>query len=40
MVIMSISKLILEVLGGNGRTYAVGNIVAKFVENRSYAGCF
>ena len=32
MVIVGISKLILEILGGDGRTHAVEVLVVKFVK--------
>ena len=33
MVIVGISKLILEILGSDGRTHVVGDLVVKFVKH-------
>ena len=33
MVIVGISELILEILGGDGRTHAVGDLVVEFVND-------
>ena len=33
-VIVGISKLILEILGGDGPTHAIGDLVVKFVKDR------
>ena len=33
MVIVGISELIVEILGSDGRTHAVGDIVVKFVKH-------
>ena len=39
MVIVGISKLILEILGSDGRTHVVGDLVVEFVENRIDISC-
>ena len=40
VVITNIGELILEVLGSNGCTHTVRNLVVEFVENMSYVSCF
>ena len=39
MVIMCISKLILEIFGGDGHMHAVGDLVVKFVKDRIDSSC-
>ena len=39
MVLVGISELIFEILGSDGRTHAVGDLIVEFVNDRIEPSC-